>query len=123
MASTAMLSAPTGSSFLLSLDRAEKARWKHAADAAGLSMSEYVRRAVRQVDEAPTPEELAAVRELAVQVSAAADRLGDKLDSTLARIAKLLDPAEEQARRERVLEQLKADGVTLDLDTLGQRAA
>ena len=123
MASAAAVSTATGSSFLLSVDRAEKARWKGAADAAGLSMSEYVRRAVRQADEAPTPQEIAAVRELAEQVSAAADRIADKLDGTLARIATLLDPAEELKRRDAVLARLEADGVTLDLDALARAAA
>lgn len=120
MASAAAQSANT--SFLLSVDRAEKRRWKSAADAAGLSMSEYIRRAVRQADEAPTPQEIAAVRELAAQVSAAADRIGDKLDGTLVRIAKLLDPAEELQRRDAILARLEADGVTLDLDVLARRA-
>ena len=123
MASAAAQSVNSASSFLLNVDRAEKARWKGAADAAGLSMSEYVRRAVRQADEAPTPQEIAAVRELAAQVSAAADRIGDKLDGTLARIAKLLDPAEELKRRDAILAQLEEDGVTLDLDVLAQHAA
>ena len=123
MASAAAQSVNSASSFLLNVDRAEKARWKGAAVAAGLSMSEYVRRAVRQADEAPTPQEIAAVRELAAQVSAAADRIGDKLDGTLARIAKLLDPAEELKRRDAILAQLEEDGVTLDLDVLAQHAA
>lgn len=123
MASAAAQNASTGSSFLLNVDRTEKARWKGAADAAGLSMSEYVRRAVRQADEAPTPQEIAAVRQLAAQVSAAADRIGDKLDGTLARIAKLLDPGEELKRRDAILARLEAEGVTLDLDVLARAAA
>ena len=122
MASAAALSTNSGSSFLLNVDRAEKARWKGAAAAAGLSMSEYVRRAVRQVDEAPTPQEIAAVRELAAQVSAAADSIGDKLDLTLARIDKLLDPADELKRRDAILARLEADGVILDLDLLARAA-
>ena len=123
MATAAIANSDRGSSLLLNVDRAEKARWRHAAGAAGLSMSEYVRRAVRQADEAPTAQEIATARELAAQVSSAADRIGEKLDVTLARIAKLLDPDEDAVRRARVLAQLDADGVTLDLDRLAPRAA
>lgn len=38
------------SGFLIKIDYAEKALWKRSAAAAGLTMAEYVRRAVRQVE-------------------------------------------------------------------------
>ena len=81
-------------------------------------MAEYVRRAVRQVDEAPTAEEIAAARRLATEINAAAERMAAKLDRTIERIEQLLDPVHEQERRSEVLAQLESDGVRLDLDAL-----
>ena len=123
MASAAPQVAEAGTSFLLNVDRAEKARWKRAADADGITMAEYVRRAVRENADAPTPAEIAAARAIAAQVSAAADRIAAKLDHTLARIDALLDPAREAARRSEILGQLEADGLYLDLDMLARTRA
>lgn len=122
MASAAPLAAEAGTSFLLNVDRAEKARWKHAADADGLTMAEYVRRAVRERADAPTPREIEDARAIAAQVSAAADRIAAKLDHTLARIDALLDPVREAARREEILAGIEANGLYLDLDSLARRA-
>ncbi len=110
------------SGFLINVDRDEKSRWKQAAAAAGLTMAEYVRRAVRQADEAPTAEEVAAVRQLVVQVNAAADRIGARLDRTIARVDQLLDPAREQARRDEITARIEAAGTFLDLDALADAA-
>ena len=120
MASTAATSPARTSGFLINIDIAEKARWKRAAAAAGITMAEYVRRAVRQADDAPTSEEIAAVRRLALEVDAAAERIAASLDRTLARVDELLDPAHEQARRDAVLAKLNAEGVHLDLTALAQ---
>jgi len=106
------------SGFLITIDTAEKARWKRSAAAAGLTMAEYVRRAVRQVDEAPTAEEIAAARRLATEVNAAAERMAIKLDRTIGRIEQLLDPVREDERRSATLAQLEANGVRLDLGAL-----
>jgi len=110
------------SGFLITIDNAEKARWKRSAAAAGLTMAEYVRRAVRQVDEAPTAEEIAAARRLATGVNAAAERMAAKLDRTIGRIEQLLNPVREDERRAEILAQLEADGVRLDLDALANAA-
>ena len=106
------------SGFLITIDGAEKARWKRSAAAAGLTMAEYVRRAVRQIDEAPTAEEIAAARLLATEVNAAAERMATKLDRTIGRIEQLLDPIREEERRKEILAQLETDAVRLDLDAL-----
>jgi len=121
MASAAATTGRT-SGFLITVDRDEKSRWKRAADAAGLTMAEYVRRAVRQADEAPTADEIAAVRTLTAQVRAAAERIGTTLDRTLARVDALLDPAHETARRDTILARLAGDGTTLDLAALSAAA-
>ena len=110
------------SGFLITIDTAEKARWKRSAAAAGLTMAEYVRRAVRQVDEAPTAEEIAAARRLTIEINATAERMATKLDRTLGRIEQLLDPVREQERRSDILAQLEAGDVHLDLDVLATAA-
>lgn len=110
------------SGFLITIDSVEKARWKQSATAAGLTMAEYVRRAVRQVDEAPTAEEIAAARLLATEVNAAAERMANKLDRTIGRIEQLLDPVREDHRRQKILAQLAAGDVRLDLDALADAA-
>ena len=117
MASAAASSGRT-SGFLITIDTAEKARWKRSAADAGLTMAEYVRRAVRQVDEAPTAEEIVAARRLTTEINAAAERMATKLDRTLGRIEQLLDPVREQERRSELLAQLEAGDVRLDLDAL-----
>ena len=123
MASSAATTSPTRTSgFLINIDRDEKGRWKQAADAAGLTMAEYVRRAVRQADEAPTADEIAAVRQLVVQVNAAADRIGAMLDLTIARVDNLLDPAREEARRDEITARIVSAGTYLDLNALADTA-
>lgn len=81
-------------------------------------MAEYVRRAVRQADEAPTPAEIAAAKRLAVEVNAAAARIEASLDRTLARIDHLLDPTIERQRRDDILAEIERGDVYLDLDVL-----
>jgi len=120
--SAATTSPPRTSGFLINIDRDEKSRWKQAADAAGLTMAEYVRRAVRQADEAPTADEIAAVRQLVVQVNAAADRIGAMLDLTIARVDNLLDPAREEARRDEITARIVSAGTYLDLNALADTA-
>ena len=121
MASAAAGAART-SGFLITIDTAEKARWKRSAAAAGLTMAEYVRRAVRQVDDAPTVDEIAAARRLATEINAAAERMAAKLDRTIGRIEQLLDPVREDERRSEILAQLEAGDVRLDLDALANAA-
>ena len=104
------------SGFLITIGNAEKARWNAAA--AGLTMAEYVRWAVRQVDDAPTVDEIAAARRLATEINAAAERMAAKLDRTIERIEQLLDPVREDERRAEILAQLYADRVRLDFDAL-----
>lgn len=124
MAAVATLIAPAHGStqFIITVDRAEKARWKSAADKSGLSMAEYVRRAVQQAAEAPTPAEIEEARALAAQVNAAADRMEAMLDRTLARIDTVIDPALEARRRETILAELEAGGQRLDLSALAAAA-
>ena len=116
--SSAAAGAARTSGFLITIDTAEKARWKRSAAAAGLTMAEYVRRAVRQVDDAPTADEIAAARRLTTEINAAAKRMATKFDLTLGRIEQLLDPVHEQERRSEILAQLEAGDVRLDLDAL-----
>lgn len=123
MASVAELAHPKGSTqFIITLDRAEKERWRAAAEDAGTSIAEYVRRAVQQAAEAPTPAEIAEARALAAEVNAAAARMEARLDHTLARIAELVDPEREAARRAEILRDLDLSGAHLDLAALGPRA-
>ena len=118
MASAAATSSARTSGFLITIDIAEKARWKRSAAAAGLTMAEYVRRAVRQVDDAPTVDEIAAARRLATEINAAAERMAAKLDRTIGRIEQLLDPVREDERRKEILAELNDGDVQLDLDAL-----
>ena len=104
--------------FIITVDRTEKQRWKLAADGAGLSMAEYVRRAVQQASEAPTAGEIAEARALAAELHTVADRIEKTLDGTLARIEATLDPAAEAARRTQIMADLAARGLYLDLDAL-----
>lgn len=107
--------------FIVTLGRAEKARWKAAADAAGLSMAEYVRRAVGQANDAPSAAEIAEARALTLEVDASVARIESMLDRTAARIDALVDPAVEEARRAEILADLDARGVQLDLAALAGR--
>ena len=118
MASAAATSSARTSGFLITIDTAEKARWKRSAAAAGLTMAEYVRRAVRQVDDAPTVDEIAAARRLATEINAAAERMAAKLDRTIGRIEQLLDPVRADERRKEILAELNDGDVQLDLDAL-----
>ena len=118
MASAAAAGSPRTSGFLITVDTAEKARWKRSAAAAGVTMAEYVRRAVRQADDAPTATEIAEARRLAVEVKAAAERIEATLDRTTARIDHLLDPAVEQRRRDEIVAEIERDDIHLDLDAL-----
>lgn len=120
MASVARLAeAPQGSTqFMITVGRAEKQRWKEAADAAGLSIAEYVRRAVQQTAEAPTREEIAEARALALTVDTAAARMEAMLDRTIARIEAVIDPTREATRRAEILAELDRSGLYLDLDAL-----
>ncbi|MDP9095793.1 MAG: hypothetical protein M3N26_04420 [Pseudomonadota bacterium] len=118
MASAAAANPGRSSGFLITVDNAEKARWKRAAAAAGVTMAEYVRRAVRLADEAPTAVEIVAAKRLAVEVNAAAARIEASLDRTLARLDHLLDPAVEQQRRDDILAEIERGDVYLDLDAL-----
>jgi hypothetical protein len=124
MPAVATLIAPAHGStqFIITVDRAEKARWKSAADQSGLSMAEYVRRAVQQVAEAPTPEEIAEARVLAAEVNAAAARMEAMLDRTIARIEAAIDPAAEAKRRAEIYAELEASGQRLDLGLLATAA-
>ena len=118
MASAATVGPRRSSGFLITVDQGEKARWKRAAAAAGVSLAEYIRRAVRHADEAPTSEEIVIARRLAVEIDAAADRMATTLDQTAARIDRLLDPVHEQQRRDEILAGIERDGIRLDFDAL-----
>ena len=120
MASVARLADEQGRStqFMITVGRAEKQRWKAAADAAGLSIAEYVRRAVQQSSDAPTREEIVEARALAAAGDASAARMEALLDRTIARIEAVVDPQREAARRAELLAELDRSGVYLDLDAL-----
>ena len=124
MASIAELSdvAPRGSTqFIITVDRIEKQRWKAAADDAGLSMAEYVRRAVVQAADAPTAAEIAEAKALAAEINASVDRMEIMLDRTLQQLADAVDPAADTARREAILSGLHSRGEYLDLNLLASR--
>lgn len=104
--------------FLVTLDRTEKQRWKLAAERAGLSMAEYVRRAVQQSEDAPTAAEIAEARRLAADIDAAATRIEAMLDRTQQRLDAALDPAAEVARRDAIVADLEQRGLYLDLDAM-----
>jgi len=112
---------PAGSTqFIITLDRTEKARWRAAAEDAGVSIAEYVRRAVQQSAEAPTAAEIAEARALAAEVNAAAGRMEAMLDRTLAQIAEMVDADAEAERRTQILRELDARGERLDLGLLAR---
>lgn len=115
--------AEASSSFLLNVDRDEKASRRGAAGRDGLSISECMRLAMRESIDQPTLEEIAAACTIAAQISAAAGRITDKLDHTLTRIDAMLDPAREAERRREILAKLKADGLDLGLDMLARAHA
>ena len=104
--------------FIVTLGRAEKQRWKAAAEGAGLSMAEYVRRAVLYAADAPTSAEIAEAKALAGEIDASVDRMEIMLDRTLGRLEEAVDPVREQHRREAILADLEQRGVRLDLDRL-----
>ena len=106
--------------FLVTVDPAEKRRWKAAADGAGISMAEYVRRAVAQAADAPSAAEIAEARALAANVRAATARIEAMLDRTISRIEATLDPAAEDAHRTEILAGLAARGEYLDLALLAR---
>jgi hypothetical protein len=108
------------SQFIITLDPSEKARWKSAADAAGVSMAEYVRRAVQTSEFAPSADEIAAARRLAGEINASVDRMEAMLDRTLERINDVIDPVKEADRRTQILAELEASGAYLDLDALAR---
>ena len=105
---------------IVTLDRLEKQRWKTAADRAGLSMAEYVRRAVGQSADAPTAQEIVEARALATQVQASVDRMEAMLDRTNARITEVVDPAVEDARRSEIFADIGKQALYLDLDHLAR---
>ena len=112
-----------GKPFLITVDADEKQRWQAAAAAAGVSTAEYVRAAVRQAADTPTAAEIAEAGALAAEINASVGRMERSLDRTLGRIAAVLDPAAEAARRAEILAGLDRDGLYLDLDLLAARAA
>ncbi len=121
MTSVAEMREPRGNGstqFIVTLDRIEKQRWKTAADSAGLSMAEYVRRAVGQSSDAPTAGEIAEAKTLAAEVQASVDRIEAMLDRTIDRIALVVDPEAEEARRTEILGDIRERGLYLDLDQL-----
>lgn len=116
------IGAPPSTQFIITLDPAEKRRWKSAAAAAGISMAEYVRRAVQAAEVAPTAEEIAAAHRLAGDINASVDRIELMLDRTLQRIQEIVDPDADTARRHRILSELQGSGVVLDLGALADSA-
>ena len=109
--------------FIITLGRDEKASWKRAAEEAGLSMAEYVRRAVLHAADAPTKAEIAEARALAAEIDASVGRMEAMLDRTLKRIDDAVDPALEAQRRDAILADLERRGERLDLDLLVHRRA
>ena len=106
--------------FLMTVDPAEKRRWKAAADTAGVSMAEYVRRAVASAADAPSAAEIADARALAAKVRQATLRIEAMLDRTIGRIEAVLDPAAEDARRAEILAGIETRGERLDLTLLAR---
>ena len=106
--------------FLMTVDPAEKRRWKAAADTAGVSMAEYVRRAVASAADAPSAAEIADARALAAEVRQATLRIEAMLDRTIGRIEAVLDPTAEDARRAEILAGIETRGERLDLSLLAR---
>lgn len=93
MATTARLVVP--------LDPAEKAAQKSRADAARLSMGEYVKRAVSAYDGKRDPDAEAELERLTAELGTAAKAMAARLDTSIARLDAALDPQRETALRAR----------------------
>jgi uncharacterized protein (DUF1778 family) len=87
--------------FLITVSPREKRVLKTAAAASGISMAEFARRAIVQMADGPTPEEIAEARHLAEQIDRSADRMAAMLDRAIA-------AAEDPGRAERE-ERLRAE--------------
>lgn len=120
MASLANASGARTTQFLLTLDRSEKERWRAAADQAGISIAEYVRRAVQRAEEFPSDAEVSEATRLARDVQAAVGRMETRLDGALAKVAELLDDEREARRREEIFGELQRSGAQLDLAALAR---
>ena len=107
---------------ILQVDPAEKARWTAAARKAGISTSEFVRRAAAAPAIDPeltlTPVEAEFLKLAAVEINAAAARMAANLDSIHAKLAGLNDPEWYEKIRVRVRAELEASGERLDFDRL-----
>lgn len=105
---------------ILQVDPAEKARWTAEAKKAGISTSEFVRRAaaVHDPELVVTPEEAEALRAMTAEVDAAIARMAENLSAMSADLAEFHDPDLLEKSRARARAELDASGERLDLDKL-----
>lgn len=105
---------------ILQVDPAEKARWTAEARKAGISTSEFVRRAAAEHDPdlVLSPEDGELLRLMAAEVTAAAARMAEKLDAMSASLAEFHDPDRTEKMRAQARRELEASGERLDLDKL-----
>lgn len=90
---------------------AEKLALQARAAAAKVSMGEFIKRAVTDWQVAPTAEQSAELEALAAELERAAGTMTAKLDATIARLDRVLDPAREAEQRRRI----EAEVAELDL--------
>ena len=90
------------------LEPDEKAALKADAALAQLSMGEYVKRAVTVYGHASQPDDVAELERLAVELSEAASYMSARLDGSIARIDRALDPQREIALRTRLEAEARA---------------
>lgn len=114
---------------ILQVDPAEKARWTVEAHKAGISTSEFVRRAAAEHDPELiiTPQEAEILRVMTAEVNAAAARMAANLDSISATvreiIADLNDPVRDAEIRAQVRAEFAASGMKFDFSRLRDIAA
>ena len=107
---------------ILQVDPVEKARWTAAARKAGISTSEFVRRAAAAPEVDPelilTREEAELIRGLSVELKGAAGRMAENLDALGAGMRRLThylsDPELVEARRSKVRVDVRAADEYLD---------
>lgn len=105
---------------ILQVDPAEKARWTAEARKAGISTSEFVRRAAAEHDPelVITAEESEALKWATAEIAAAAARIAQNLDAIEADLKAMLDPNRDEQIRREARAALEVSGERLDLDRL-----
>ena len=103
---------------ILHVDPGEKARWVAEARKAGISTSEFVRRAAagHDPDLVITPEEAEMLKQVTAEVNAATARMASNLDAISATIAGIRADFHDEARHEEIRAAARAEYVALGSD-------